>query len=146
VKRKEYDLDPSDAFWRANAGIIFPEVARMHSGGHVVSACVCVCVCRALRVCVCLGVVWCVAAMAGLIVMPRCCHVGAAVKVETELAKLKEEHDRVTRITSQLSADDLMGYAIKTHTHTHTLSLSYVGAYVGGLCQQSLGGAGDEGV
>jgi hypothetical protein len=50
--------------------------------------------------------------------------VGAAVKVETELAKLKEEHDRVTRITSQLSADDLMGYAIKTHTHTHSLSLS----------------------
>jgi len=27
------------------------------------------------------------------------------------LAKYKEEHDRVTRITSQLSADDLVGYA-----------------------------------
>jgi len=32
-------------------------------------------------------------------------------RVEAELAKYKEEHDRVTRITSQLSADDLVGYA-----------------------------------
>jgi len=28
VKRKEYDLDVKDAFWRNNAGTIFPEVAR----------------------------------------------------------------------------------------------------------------------
>ena len=27
-KRKEYDLDAKDAFWRSNVGTIFPEVAR----------------------------------------------------------------------------------------------------------------------
>jgi len=30
VKRKEYDLDVKDAFWRNNAGTIFPEVARTY--------------------------------------------------------------------------------------------------------------------
>ena len=33
---------------------------------------------------------------------------GAPEHVEVELAKYKEEYDRVTRITGQLSSDDLL--------------------------------------
>ena len=49
---------------------------------------------------------------------------GAAEHVEVELAKYKEEYDRVTRITGQLSSDDLLRY---THTResrgkAHTLT------------------------
>lgn len=94
-KRKEYDLDAKDAFWRSNVGTIFPEVAR---------TCVLPTLPRSIQ--------------AVPDPAPRVLP-GSAEHVEVELAKYKEEYDRVTRITGQLSSDDLLRCANEQSTSAY---------------------------